>query len=123
MVTVEEYLKKAHTTVKLPSGFEFKVKTLSAVDVLEHLGDIPLTQDILNNPSDNVEYKKDLLHSPEYVKKFVEIIPELVEKSIIEPKGIKWEQLDGRDKDVLMEFVLSQFTVNKNVASFREEEQ
>jgi len=122
MVTVEEYLKKAYSTVKLPSGFEFKIKTLSALDVLKVMGDIPLMQELMANPSaqkENVELSKNT----EFIKKLVKIIPELVEECIIEPKGIKWEQLDGKDKDVLMEYVLSQFTVNKNVASFREKEQ
>jgi hypothetical protein len=124
VVTVEEYLKKAYATVKLPSGFEFKVKTFSALDILEVMGDIPMMQELMANPTAKKEnVKKELSKNTEFIKKLVEIIPQLVEKSIIEPEGIKWEQLDGRDKDMLMEHILSQFSVDKNITSFREEQQ
>ena len=123
MVTVEEYLKKAYATVKLPSGFEFKVKTFSALDILEVMGDIPMMQELMANPDSKENVKEKLSQNTEFVKKLVEVVPKPVEKCIIEPKGITWECLDGRDKDFLMEYVLSQFNVNKNVASFREEQQ
>ncbi|ACX72432.1 hypothetical protein Metvu_0573 [Methanocaldococcus vulcanius M7] len=122
MVTVEEYLKKAYPEVKLPSGFVFKVKTLSAYDILEVMGDIPIMQDLLKNPTSKDNIKENISKNPEFIKNFVEILPKLVEKCIVEPKGIKWEQLDGRDKDFLMNYVLSQLNVNENVASFREGE-
>ncbi|AEH06304.1 hypothetical protein [Methanothermococcus okinawensis] len=124
MVTVEEYLKKAYTTVELPSGFKFKIKTLSSIDVLKVMGDIPSIQEMTNlNKEEVKENVQKLSANKEYTKKIIEVVPELVEKSIIEPKGIKWEQLDGKDKDALMEYILSQFTADKKISSFREKEQ
>jgi hypothetical protein len=123
MVTVEEYLKKAYSEVKLPSGFTFRVKTLSAFDILEVMGDIPIIQDLLKNPTSKDNIKENLTKNPDFIRKFMELIPKLVEKCIVEPRGIKWEHLDGRDKDFLMNYVLSQLNVNENVASFREGKQ
>jgi hypothetical protein len=122
MVTVEEYMRRAYKELKLPSGFTFRVKTLSALDILESIGDIPIMQELMINPS-NENVKEKLSQNTEFIKKLVEILPKLVEKCIVEPKGIKWEHLDGRDKDALMEYVLSQFNVDTNVASFREGKQ
>ncbi|XRO77464.1 hypothetical protein ACO3VM_02750 [Methanocaldococcus sp. 10A] len=119
MVTVEEYLKKAYQEIKLPSGFVFRVKTLSALDMLKHLGDIPIMQELMQNPQSKDVVSEKLSQNAEYVKKIIEVIPKLVEECIVEPRGIKWEHLDGRDKDALMEFVLSQFNVNENIATFR----
>jgi len=122
MVTVEEYMRRAYKELKLPSGFTFKVKTLSALEILEALGDMPIMQELMTNPAAKENVKDKLSQNTEFVKKLVEVMPKLVEKCIVEPKGIKWEHLDGRDKDALMEYVLSQFNVDKNVASFREGE-
>jgi len=121
MITVEEYMRRAYRELKLPSGFTFRVKTLSALDILEAIGDIPIMQELMTNPTAK-ENVKEISQNTEFVKKLVDVIPKLVEKCIVEPKGIKWEHLDGRDKDALMEYVLSQFNVDKNVASFREGE-
>jgi len=122
MVTVEEYLKKAYQEIKLPSGFVFKVKTLSSLDILKHLGDIPIMQELMQNPQSKEKVSEKLSQTTDFIKKLMEIMPKLVEECIVEPRGIKWEQLDGRDKDTLMEFVLSQFNVNENLAKFREGE-
>jgi len=115
MVTVEEYLSNVGKEIKLPSGFTFKIRTLSAFDIIEEMRDVPFDASLL-------EQQMRAKNDSEYNKLIIKALPTLVEKAIIEPAGIKWGQIDGADKDVLVNEILKSLKVNENIASFREEE-
>ncbi|MBP2202131.1 hypothetical protein J3E07_001572 [Methanococcus voltae] len=128
MVSIDEYVNATTKTVKLPSGFEFKIKTISSYDLIEQFQNPALFEDMMNLSNDEIKnnQKTNKLNTKNPESQIgltlFEKIPILVENNIVEPAGIKWNQLSGEDKEFLAnEIVMKQLSVSKNVSTFRKE--
>lgn len=116
----EEYRKKIYRVreVKVPSGFIFKVKRLSPIELIEEgLDDLPNPFLQYIDPETPKEARKKMEKDEEVGKKIVQFIETVITKGIVEPKVILeykkdqienaliWAELDEADQQCLIKAI------------------
>lgn len=118
VTSAEAYLEKSTKLVELPSGAVFRVRPLGVFDTVSRLKTVPRHMGMVDQPEKQETDTEETSNKEDLDEKMMEMIPELVEKNIVEPK-VKWDQLRGDDQDMLAKvIVLDQFNAAEGLISF-----